>query len=111
MPDIEHRLAVYGSLAPGKPNARKLAHLGGTWRKGTVQGRLVDEGWGASMGFPALILDGNAPAVVVDLLESPGLAAHWPQLDTFEGAGYRRVATTVDVAGENLAAYIYVLAG
>jgi gamma-glutamylcyclotransferase (GGCT)/AIG2-like uncharacterized protein YtfP len=108
---IEMRLAVYGSLAPGKPNAHKLAHLRGTWRKGTVHGRLVEEGWGASIGFPALILDGSGPTVAVDLLESPDLATHWAQLDAFEGAGYRRAATMVDAAGENLAAYIYVLAG
>ena len=108
--NIESRLAVYGSLAPGKPNAHKLAHLHGTWREGTVCGQLVQEGWGASMGFPALILDAGGQSVAVQLLESPDLPSHWAQLDAFEGAGYRRVAITVDVAGERVPAYIYVLA-
>ncbi|MDB5733709.1 MAG: hypothetical protein JWN16_346 [Alphaproteobacteria bacterium] len=107
---LETRLAVYGSLAPGKPNAHKLAHLAGHWRKGMVRGKLVDEGWGAGMGFPALVLNDEAQTVPVDLLESPDLPAHWALLDAFEGAGYRRIATAVDVAGEKLPAYIYVLA-
>ena len=109
--DSEARLAVYGSLAPGKPNAHKLAGLNGTWRKGTVRGRLVEEGWGASIGFPALVLDAAGPEVAVDLLESAALVDHWPTLDAFEGAGYRRAVTTVNASGETFAACIYVLAG
>ncbi|HEY0293725.1 MAG TPA: gamma-glutamylcyclotransferase [Bordetella sp.] len=107
---IETRLAVYGSLAPGKPNAHVLAALDGSWRPGIVRGRLVQKGWGASMGFPALILDSQGDAVAVQLFESADLAAKWPQLDAFEGPGYRRVPTRVDAAGETVSAYIYVLA-
>ena len=81
------------------------------WCEGTVRGRLVQEGWGASIGFPALVLDAQGPPVAVQLLESPDLPAYWVQLDAFEGAGYRRVAVTVDVTGESVPAYIYVLAG
>ena len=63
--------------------------------RGSVRGRLVAEGWGATMGFPALVLDARGEAVEVDLLESDDLAAHWPRLDAFEGDGYRRVVTDV----------------
>jgi gamma-glutamylcyclotransferase (GGCT)/AIG2-like uncharacterized protein YtfP len=108
--DIETCLAVYGSLAPGKPNAHKLGQLQGSWHKGTVRGRLMQEGWGAALGFPALILDPQGQAIAVDLLESPDLPGHWAQLDLFEGEGYRRVPTVVDVTGESVPAYIYVLA-
>jgi gamma-glutamylcyclotransferase (GGCT)/AIG2-like uncharacterized protein YtfP len=108
--DVETRLAVYGSLAPGKPNAQKLSTLKGHWRKGTVRGHLVAEGWGASLGFPALRLDPEGDAVVVELFESPDLVGQWGILDAFEGSGYRRIATAVNVSGERVSAYIYILA-
>ena len=31
------RLAVYGSLAPGRENHTKIEHLGGTWQAGRVR--------------------------------------------------------------------------
>ena len=37
------------------------------------------------------------------------LAKHWPALDAFEGAGYRRViATVVLMSGKKIEAYVYV---
>jgi gamma-glutamylcyclotransferase (GGCT)/AIG2-like uncharacterized protein YtfP len=106
----ETRLAVYGSLAPGKRNHRQLAGLKGRWRQGTVRGRLVAAGWGASLGFPGLVLEEEGEPVEVQLFESADLPAHWPRLDAFEGAGYRRVTAAVALAGEELPASIYVLA-
>ena len=50
-----YRLATYGSLAPGRPNHHQLDGLEGRWSEGDVYGRLVDAGWGASLGYPALI--------------------------------------------------------
>ena len=50
------RLATYGSLAPGRPNHHQLDGLEGRWSKGHVDGLLVDAGWGASLGYPALFL-------------------------------------------------------
>jgi hypothetical protein len=46
------RLAVYGSLAPGRPNRHRLSGLSGRWIEGTVRGRLLHEGWGAELGYP-----------------------------------------------------------
>ena len=106
----ETRLAVYGSLAPGKANHHQLAELRGHWRQGTVRGRLVEAGWGTSLGFPGLVLDDDGDAVEVQLFESPDLPAHWPRLDAFEGPGYRRVTAPVALPGETLPACIYVLA-
>jgi gamma-glutamylcyclotransferase (GGCT)/AIG2-like uncharacterized protein YtfP len=108
--DAETRLAVYGTLAPGKPNHHQLAGLVGRWRSGIVRGRLVEAGWGAALGFPGLILDEQGEAVEVQVFESSDLPAHWPRLDAFEGAGYRRVSVPVVLAEETLAASIYVLA-
>jgi gamma-glutamylcyclotransferase (GGCT)/AIG2-like uncharacterized protein YtfP len=107
--DPRHRLATYGSLAPGRPNHHQLDGLKGRWSRGHVHGRLVDAGWGAGLGYPALVLDSDAVAVEVDVFESADLPAHWSRLDDFEGPGYRRVATTVSTTTGELDAFIYVL--
>ena len=104
-----HRLATYGSLAPGRPNHHQLDGLKGRWSRGHVHGRLVDAGWGAGLGYPALVLDSDAVAVEVHVFESADLPAHWSRLDDFEGPGYRRVTTTVSTTTGQLDAFIYVL--
>ena len=53
----DRRLAVYGTLAPGRKNDWVLSPLPGTWTSGTVRGRRVAAGWGNAEGFPALQLD------------------------------------------------------
>lgn len=104
-PDI--RLATYGTLAPGRPNEHKLAGLTGVWAHGTVRGRLVEAGWGAELGYPGLILDREGDEIAVYLFESQDLVSYWPQLDAFEGPGYRRVKVCVSTPEGELAAYIY----
>lgn len=106
----ETRLAVYGTLAPGRANHHQLAGLQGQWRRGTVRGRLVDEGWGAALGYPGLILDSSGPTIEVLLFESADLPDHWPRLDAFEGPGYRRPVTQVRTADREVDACIYVIA-
>ncbi len=108
LPDT--RLAVYGTLAPGRVNHHQISALAGTWRNGTVKGKLFASGWGAAIGFPGLILDPLGPAVDVQVFESTDLPAHWARLDDFEGSGYRRVVATVDTEEGELSAWIYVLA-
>lgn len=103
-------LATYGSLAPGRINHSKLAGLQGSWRRGTVWGKLVASGWGAKLGYPGLVLDPQGSPVEVHLLESSELPGHLHQLDEFEGAGYRRVVTQVQTAIGGVDAWIYVLA-
>jgi gamma-glutamylcyclotransferase (GGCT)/AIG2-like uncharacterized protein YtfP len=93
-----HRLATYGTLAPGRPNDHQLDGLDGHWLEGYVQARLIDAGWGASLGFPAMILDPHGSAVHVHVFESADLPAHWSRLDDFEGPGYQRVVTTVQTS-------------
>ena len=104
-----HRLAVYGTLAPGRPNHHHLEALKGSWRQGSIRGRLVAEGWGADMGFPGLVLDPEGPSIEVQVLESDDLPLHWARLDAFEGPGYRRVVATVATPGGDFEACIYVL--
>lgn len=104
------RLAVYGTLAPGRPNHHQLAGLQGRWIAGRVRGHLREAGWGAVLGFPGLVLDPTGPHVDVQVFESGDLGAHWPRLDEFEGDGYRRVLTTVVTAAGTVDAHVYVLA-
>jgi gamma-glutamylcyclotransferase (GGCT)/AIG2-like uncharacterized protein YtfP len=103
------RLATYGTLAPGRPNHHQLDGLEGRWLKGHVDGLLVEASWGASLGYPALVLDPAGSAVGVDLFESVDLPAHWARLDAFEGPGYERVVTTVHLPRGDVDASIYVL--
>ena len=107
--DARHRLATYGSLAPGRPNHHQLDGLAGRWFGGHVRGTLVNAGWGAGLGYPALVLDPDAAPVEVQVFESADLPAHWSRLDQFEGSGYRRVPTTVSTTTGRLDAFIYVL--
>ena len=104
------RLAVYGTLAPGRPNHHQLSGLSGRWVEGTVRGQLLEEGWGAEVGYPGIVLDRDGPTVGVQLFESSDLPDHWTRLDEFEGSAYRRTVTTVSTAEGDLLASIYVLA-
>ena len=106
----DRRLAVYGSLAPGEENHRELTPLAGRWLPGTVRGTLLDRGWGARLGFPALRWDPAAPEVAVQLFESDDLPRRWVYLDTFEGPDYERRLVPVCCAEGVLAAWLYVLA-
>ena len=90
-----HTLAVYGTLAPGRPNHHVVAPLGGEWTAGRVEGELFLEGWGATLGYPALRPRDGGAAVAVQVLTTPTLASAWPALDRFEGPGYRRVLIPV----------------
>jgi gamma-glutamylcyclotransferase (GGCT)/AIG2-like uncharacterized protein YtfP len=105
------RLFAYGTLAPGRPNAHVLANVPGTWEPATTTGRLVQDGGGAALGYPALVVDHDTTEVVSGmLLTSSDLDAHWDALDEFEGIAYQRVTVTVVTAhGDERAAQTYVL--
>lgn len=105
---LTHRLATYGTLAPGRPNHDHLAALEGTWTIGHVRGHLSENGWGATLGYPAITPDPEGEKVEVHLLESADLPAHWGRLDAFEGEGYSRTPITVHTADGEVEAYIYM---
>jgi gamma-glutamylcyclotransferase (GGCT)/AIG2-like uncharacterized protein YtfP len=109
---MTHRLFIYGTLAPGRPNAHVLADIQGEWEPATVTGRLLYEGWGAAVGYPGIVLDEQGGEVEGFLFSSEALAEHWGRLDEFEGSGYERVATTVKRKdGTTVEAYTYALRG
>jgi gamma-glutamylcyclotransferase (GGCT)/AIG2-like uncharacterized protein YtfP len=106
------RLAVYGTLAPGRPNYSVIASLHGDWHPGFVCGTYYASGRAAAAGYPGIVIDPTAAPVAVDLLVADGLTSAWSDIDAFEGPGYSRRLTTVrDEAGRLIAvANIYELA-
>ena len=106
------RLFVYGSLQPGGPNEHVLASIGGEWEPAVIKGNLSEAGWGASMGYPALVLDEGGSDVRGYVFASPNLTANWAYLDEFEGEEYERtVASVTLLGGEQVQAHVYVLRG
>ncbi len=107
-----HRLAVYGSLAPGEPNHSVIEGIRGVWTDGFVRGRLKRTGWGSGIGYPAISWDPEGDRVRVKMLVSPELPEHWKRLDEFEGAEYARILLPVEDKDGGLIAVanIYALA-
>ena len=104
------RLFVYGTLAPGRPNEHVLDGVSGTWAKGSVRGRLLQEGWGADRGYPGIVVDRAAGLVEGFVLTSDALTNEWERLDEFEGPQYERVVAEVELeAGQVVPAFIYQL--
>ena len=107
---MTHRLFVYGTLAPGRPNEHVLEKIPGEWEPATVRGTLYPEGWGAAAGYPGIVLDSNGSEVSGLLFTSEKLAEHWARLDEFEGEGYERVLTAAKRKdGVMVDAFIYQL--
>ena len=103
-------LFVYGSLQPGRSNARVLESIGGSWTRASVRGHLKPKGWGAKLGYAALVLDAHGDKVEGFVFTSENLAPHLHALDEFEGSEYKRALTAVTLEdGSEPQAYIYVL--
>ena len=75
-----------------------------------MTGHLVEAGWGAEIGYPALQLDMLGEEVLGFVFTSDELAEHGKRLDEFEGHEYRRVVATVTLdTGETVPAHLHVL--
>ncbi len=105
------RLFVYGTLARGEPNYHILEKLNGTWEPASVRGKLYRRGWGAALGYPAIVLDDCGDTIIGQLFTSSELGANWDHIDQFEGDAYQRTEAKVLLEdGSTVAANIYVLA-
>jgi len=78
----------------------ELQGLEGTWHHGIVRGWAYEITWGPGEGLEGLSLDAAGPSVAVDVIESQALDLH--RLDRSIGRGYRRRATTVQLADGSL---------
>lgn len=104
------RLFTYGSLQPGGQYAHLLSSAGADWQPATVTGFIDPDGWGHSVGYPALILHADGVQIPGMLITSSTLQPLWPALDDFEGEAYQRVSTTVTLAdGKQESAFLYAL--
>ena len=107
---MTERLFIYGSLQPGGPNEHVLASVEGDWEPAVIKGKLIDAGWGASLGYPGLVLDDDGADVRGYVLSSAQLQSEWGRLDRLEGEEYERVIGSVTLAsGEKVQAQVYVL--
>ena len=103
-------LFVYGTLGPGQPNEHILTAIGGVWEEATVKGHLKEQGWGAEMGYPGLVLDNAGDTIKGFIFCSDNLDDHWHELDEFEGEEYKRIAAKVQRNNKRTTeAQIYVL--
>ena len=106
-------LFVYGTLAPNRPNHHIMTPIAnGSWTTAHIYGDLLPNGWGAALGYPAVIPNADSTQSVDGFLfESDELIHHWQRLDEFEGDGYERVLVDVYLAdGQIRQAYVYALA-
>ncbi|MBX2815181.1 MAG: gamma-glutamylcyclotransferase [Saprospiraceae bacterium] len=105
------KLFVYGSLGPGRENEGLLKGIGGSWRRGSVCGKLYQEGWGAEMGYPGIRLDERTEIIEGHPFCSNRLAEHWEELDNFEGPAYLRIRTKIRLEedGKEVEAFVYAL--
>jgi gamma-glutamylcyclotransferase (GGCT)/AIG2-like uncharacterized protein YtfP len=104
------RLFIYGSLQPGGPNEHVLAAIKGEWEPAVIKGKLVQAGWGASMGYPGLVIEESGCDIHGHVFASSHLSAKWSCLDEFEGEEYKRIVANVSLAGgEHVQAHVYVL--
>ena len=107
---MTHRLFVYGTLARGQPNEHILGVIDGTWEEATVTGMLYPKGWGATMGYPAMVLSEAGDEIKGLVFSSNELSEYWAMLDEFEGESYQRVQTSVKLKDDSkVDAYLYVL--
>jgi gamma-glutamylcyclotransferase (GGCT)/AIG2-like uncharacterized protein YtfP len=104
------KLAIYGTLAPGKVNHHHIADLGGTWSDAAVRGRLGRVGHGVHRGLPAIVLDPAAAPHPLKVLVCEALPGAWARLDVFEGEEMQRLLVPLeDASGATGVANIYAL--
>lgn len=101
------RLAVYGTLAPGRGNHAHVAALDGDWEPARLRGELE---W-LTEDVPRLRWRPGAATLAGWLLSSDDLPASWPRLDDLEGPAYRRGLVPVEVSARLTVATCYVDAG
>jgi gamma-glutamylcyclotransferase (GGCT)/AIG2-like uncharacterized protein YtfP len=105
-----NRLFIYGSLQPGGPNEHVLGSVDGEWEPAVIKGKLIDSGWGASLGYPGLVIDDEGVEIPGYVFSSPNLQSKWDELDELEGRDYERTIAEVALAnGSFVRVHVYIL--
>lgn len=105
-----NRLFVYGTLGPGQSHEYLLQAVAGQWQKAFVHGKLYPQGVGPTRGYPAVELATDGNKIDGFVYFSRQLPSLWPQLDSYEGKGYKRVVTKARLQNTHVTnVYIYVL--
>ncbi len=95
---------------PGEENAEILENIGGTWQVASVKGDLIPD-CEATEGYPVMTLNELGKKINGFVFSSQDLAKHWSDIDEFEGDGYQRIKTRVELeGGKTLEVNVYVLA-
>lgn len=89
----DQKLFSYGTLQPGRKNARLLAGVEGEWISAATRGKR----WMMEGRFHAFRWEPEGEIVTGTLLVSPEI--DWEKLDSFEGSLYRRIL--IPVTSEN----------
>ena len=98
----ETRLAVYGTLLPGRVNASMLAELEGSWQDAVVKGEIEERG-----GLPIFRWCIPGAEVHAKVFTSPALPNHLQRIDRSEGANYRRILVPARTPDGIIVASIY----
>jgi gamma-glutamylcyclotransferase (GGCT)/AIG2-like uncharacterized protein YtfP len=96
------RLAVYGTLAPGEPNASLLGSVAGQWSSGIVQGVVAER-----HGLKEFTWTTEGDSIPVKVLSAERLAQQFDAIDRFEGPNYRRILVPVEINGLPCVCNIY----
>ena len=88
LPDARRSMTASSACGPARGAS-------GGWADGVVEGDLLQEGWGAALGYPGFRPRAGGDAVEVQVLTAPSLESAWPDLDRFEGPGYERILVPV----------------
>lgn len=92
----ERKLFSYGTLQPGRKNARLLAGVNGDWLPAETRGKR----WMMEGRFHAFRWEPEGEMVSGTLLVSPEI--NWQKLDAFEGSLYRRILIPVTLENDEL---------
>lgn len=98
-----HRLAVYGTLAPGGTNHTRVAEVHGQWFEGTATG-VIEERDGLLEFYWRLNTD---LPVKVKVLSAHELEKQFNRLDRFEGPRYQRILVPVRIYDRLIVCNIY----
>ena len=101
---------VYGTLQPGKQHEEIFKKIKGSWKKGFIFGKLINISKGSNYGYPVIKIKKKGDKIFGMVFKSKNLDKIINKVDVFEGQGYRRIITSVNlINGSKINSYVYTL--